>query len=146
MFVSIIQPFQLCHLPGQPHHSGQVLSHGQVQLAPGRAWQSLAFNWKVEKASACTAKQDKAPLFPSHDPLSLKMWRVFQGKKMEELYTFTTPAHSLPLCSHQILCTFSLGQYLAPAIYMNTSTKCSESNQLSIFFCNYLDFLDIQHV
>lgn len=34
-------------------------------LAPGRAYHTLAFSWKVEKASVCTAKQDKAPLFPS---------------------------------------------------------------------------------
>lgn len=65
MFVNITQPFQLCHLPGQPHHSGQIVSHGQVQLAPGRAYQTLAFYWKAEKASVCTAKQDKASLFPS---------------------------------------------------------------------------------
>lgn len=77
MFVNIIQPFQLCHLPAQPFHRGQVLSHGQIQLAPGRACQTLLFNWKVEKALVCTAKQDKASLVPSHDPLHLKTWRVF---------------------------------------------------------------------
>lgn len=144
--MTIMQPFQLCHLPGQSHRSRQVLIHRLVQLAPGRACQTLAFHWKVEKASVCTAKQDKALLFPSHDPLSLKMWRVFSGKKMAGLYTVTTPAHSLALCSQQTLCTVPLGQYLAPTMYMNTFTKCSESKQLSIFFCKCLDFLDSQHI
>lgn len=131
--------------PGHgPEGWAGFMSQRKVQLTPGRTWYWAARQRRQVWAAIFSARLDKVHSFPTHDPFSLMMWRVFQGNKTSKCSTAPTCP---PSCPSPILCTTSSGLCLAPGLSMSTSMGVqSEANPLSILFCNYPDFLDLQHV